>query len=502
MTRVDHSDLSPQSSNGVRSVFAPLRRGHLCFPWAAAMLAASYVLTAGQAFASSTVEPAQHAVTTDAVDWDRVGEEAAALLARYVQIDTTNPPGNELAAAEFLADLLRREGLEAEVAQSEPGRGNVYARRRGTGGGKAIVLLNHLDVVPTNPAKWTVPPFEGVRRDGFVYGRGTLDCKGVAIAQLMAVLLLQRRGVALVHDVVFLGTADEENGGALGAAWVVQKRSAWLRGASALLNEGDYIHIEDGRPIAHVAVAEKAPCWLRLVARGPGGHGSTPPADTAVTRLVRALERIRTHETPLHVVPAVAQYFATISALTNEPPRSYPLDLDAALQDPFYLAAFESDPHRYALVHNTITPTVLAGSAKTNVIPAEARADLDCRLLPGEDPEAFIQTIRALIDDPNVEVQQLLSFPASSSPADGWFVQAIRQVAARELDGAAVVPSVLAGFTDSHYFRDLGIPSYGFVPFKQNVEERLRMHGRDERIGVGVLRDAIRFLYALLSHIE
>lgn len=479
-----------------------MRARSLCF-LVAAMLAGGLPASAAHgAPAAATPDAAQADTATDAIDWDQVGEEAATLLSRYVQIDTTNPPGNELAAAEFLAGLLRREGLEADVAESASGRGNVYARREGKGGGQAIILLNHLDVVPAEPTDWTVDPFAGVRRDGYVYGRGALDCKGVAIAQLMAVLLLQRRGTALEHDVIFLGTADEETGGRLGAGWVVKARPDWLRGATMLLNEGDYIRLENGRPVAHVAVAEKSPCWLRLVARGPGGHGSTPSGVTAVTRLVRALERIRTYETPFRVVPAVAQYFAALAALRNDPKRSPLANLDAALQDPRYRAEFEQHPRRHALVHNTITPTVLAGSQKTNVIPEEARADLDCRLLPGEDPGTFIETIRGLIDDPNVEVQPLLSFPASSSPADAPLMQAIREVAARQLEGGGVVPSVLAGFTDSHYFRDVGIPSYGFVPFTQLPEDHHRVHGVDERLSVTVLRDAVRFLYGLLEAIE
>jgi acetylornithine deacetylase/succinyl-diaminopimelate desuccinylase-like protein len=435
------------------------------------------------------------------IDWDDVAGQAASLLSRYIQIDTTNPPGNETTAARFLARVLEAEGLRVEVDGAEPTRGNVYTRRPGTGDGSAVVLLHHMDVVPAEEAEWTVPPFAGARRGGFLYGRGSLDCKGTGIAQLMALLLLHRRGETLAHDVVFLGTADEETGGSLGAGWVVRERRRWLDGAAMLLNEGGHIHAAEGPPVFHVSVAEKAPCWLRLRARGAGGHGSTPPGETAVTRLLAALERVRTHRTPVRVVPAVAEYFAAIAPSRREPERSRFLDLDAALADPAFRREFESDPYHHALVHNTITPTVLVGAQKTNVIPAVATADLDCRLLPGEDPDEFVATIRALIDDPDVEIERLLSFAASSSASSGPLIEAIRRVADRELPGSILVPSVTAGFTDSHYFRDLGIPSYGFVPFAQPPEERLRIHGVDERLSVEVLGRAIRFFYELLREL-
>jgi acetylornithine deacetylase/succinyl-diaminopimelate desuccinylase-like protein len=362
-------------------------------------------------------------------------------------------------------------------------------------------LLSHLDVVPADPAEWAVAPFSGVRREDFVYGRGTLDSKGIGIAHLMALVLLQRYGVALDHDIVFLATADEETGGALGAGWVVRQRPDWLRGVTMVLTEGDHIHTESERPLVQVAVAEKSPCWLRLTARGPAGHGSTPPTETAVTRLVAALDRIRAHESPPRVVPAVSAYFSAVAALRDEPHRSQLQDLEAALADSAYRAEFEADPWQYALVHNTITPTVLEGSRTTNVIPSKAHAELDCRLLPGEDVDSFVAALRRVIDDPGIEMTRILAFPSPASPAESPLMTAIRAVAARELDDPLVVPSVIAGFTDSHYFRGLGIVSYGFAPFAQPPEERRRIHGNDERVSIQALRDAIRFMFHILLEI-
>jgi acetylornithine deacetylase/succinyl-diaminopimelate desuccinylase-like protein len=310
--------------------------------------------------------------------------------------------------------------------------------------------------------------------------------------------LLERHRISLAHDVVFLGTADEEAGGSLGTEWVIRERPNWLQGAVTVLNEGDHIHLGGTRPIVQVAVAEKTPCWLRIVARGTGGHGSTPPSETAVTRLVRALGRVTAHEPPLRVVPAVASYFAAIAPSREEPLRSRLLDLRAALVDARFRADFEADPWQYALVHNTVTPTVLTGSAKTNVIPSMASADLDCRLLPGEDDEAFVADLRRVIGDPEIEVTRLLSSGSPASRQDGPLLDAIRTVARQELDNPLVVASVTTGFTDSRHFRALGIPSYGFAPFAQHPDERRRIHGADERLSVRVLADAVRFLFRVL----
>jgi acetylornithine deacetylase/succinyl-diaminopimelate desuccinylase-like protein len=436
-------------------------------------------------------------------DWSAVEKEATDLLSAYVRIDTSNPPGNETAAARFLAERFRGAGLEAEVFESEPGRGSVLARLPGrdTGGARPVVLLNHLDVVPANAVEWQVPPFAGVVKDGYVYGRGTLDCKGVGTTEAMAMLLLQRQGLRLRRDVFFVGTADEEAGGKLGAGWFVAQHLDRLHNPEFVLNEGGAIHVlENGHRAYEVAVAEKTPCWLRLSTSGTGGHGSSPPADTAVTRLVRALDRLREYHPPLKVVPEVQTYYAALAAVEEGARREHYRDLRAALNNTEFRDEFLHDPPEAALVHNTLTPTVLHGSQKTNVIPQTASAELDCRLLPGEDPAAFVQSVREVLADPDVAVDVLLNFPPSASPTDTVLYQDIGELAHR--DGAPLVPTVLRGFTDSHYFREKGITSYGFVPFVLNREEEIREHGVDERLSTANLRDGTRRLVELLQAMD
>jgi acetylornithine deacetylase/succinyl-diaminopimelate desuccinylase-like protein len=436
-------------------------------------------------------------------DWGEVQAQAVAFLSAYVRVDTTNPPGNEAAAARFLADRFGEAGIEAEVFESDPGRGSVLARLPASAPGehgRPVVLLNHLDVVPAVAEEWEVPPFAGAVQDGYVYGRGALDCKGVATVEAMAMMQMKRQKTALRRDVIFLGTADEEAGGKLGAGWFVAHHFDKLRDAEFVLNEGGSIRVlANGRRAYEVAVSEKTPCWLRLTASGEGGHGSAPPAATSVTRLLRALEHLQSYQPELQVVPEVQAYYAALAALQEGEKRTRYADLRAALADPVFRAEFLEDPHDAALVRNTLTPTVLRASQKVNIIPQTASAELDCRLLPGQDPKAFVSAVRKAIADPDLEVDVLLNFPPSSSPTDTALYRALGTLAQRE--GASIVPQVLRGFTDSHYFREKGIASYGFVPVELSREEESREHGADERLSATNLRDGTRRLVELLQMI-
>lgn len=435
------------------------------------------------------------------IDWAGVERQATDFLSTYIQIDTTNPPGNESAAAQFLADRFRQAGIEAETFESAPGRGSVLARLKGSGGGRPVVLLNHLDVVPANADGWDVPPFSGAVRDGYVYGRGALDCKGVGTVDAIALLLLKQQGITLKRDVMFLGSADEETGGKLGAGWMVDTHFDRFADAEFVLNEGGAIDVlPNGKRAYGVAVAEKTPCWLKLTATGHPGHGSAPQKETAVTRLVRALEHVREYRPALRVTPEVEAYYAALAPLQDDAKRQQYKDLRRALQNQKFRAEFLDRAHDAALVHNTITPTVLTGSLKTNVIPRTASAELDCRLLPGEAPAVFVDAIRHVISDPDVSVDVLLNFPPSASPTQTQLYAALQQVAERA--HVPVVPSVLSGFTDSHYFREKGITSYGFVPFALTEDEGSREHGVNERLSTENLREGTRRLLELLQALD
>jgi acetylornithine deacetylase/succinyl-diaminopimelate desuccinylase-like protein len=435
------------------------------------------------------------------IDWNKAGQQAADFLSAYVRIDTTDPPGNETAAAKFVAAHFKQAGIENRVIESAPGRGIVVARLKGSGKSRPIVLLSHLDVVPADPTGWKVPPFSGAIRDGYVWGRGAMDCKGVGAVYATAMIAMKRARVTLERDVIFLGTGDEEVGGQMGAGWFAEHKLDLVGNAEFLLNEGGDIHRRsDGTRVYDVAVSEKTPCWLKLTATGQGGHGSAPGPETAVTRLIAALDRIHQYQPETKVVPEVQAYYAALAETVHGPRRERYRDLKAALADDAFRNEFLSDRHDAALVRDTVTPTVLSGSSKINVIPRSASAELDGRLLPGDDPEAFIETLKKVVNDDNVHFEKVLSFPPSSSPAGTALYRAIEKVA--ESEHARVNPSVLTGFTDSHYFRQHGIVSYGFTPFEFTEEDESLEHGINERLSLENLRDGTRRLVEILQALD
>ncbi len=433
-------------------------------------------------------------------DWKTLEDETALLLSRYIQVDTTNPPGNEIKAAEFLKQIFDREGIEAKIIESAPGRGNLYARLPGDGSKKATVLLNHMDVVPAQAEVWKEPPFSGLIKDGVVWGRGALDDKGPAMMELAAMLALKRQNTTLKGDVIFLGTADEEAGGALGAGYLINKRPELFKDVGLVLNEGGGIRGgQDGRaPVYNVSVAEKTPLWLKLTASGTPGHGATPANDLAVNKLLLALSRIISYQTPIKVVPEVQKFYAAIASAESESRRTHYLDLRKALEDPGFRREFLKDPRNSASVRNTIAVTVLKASDKVNVIPASAEAELDVRLLPGEDPKRFIEELRRLIDDPSIRIEATLSFPAATSPPHPEAMEVITELAKTYDPGAAVVAPLVRGFTDCHFFREKDIPCLGFMPHRSTPSSEGLVHGVDERIQLDDFKFGIRAMYEIV----
>ncbi|HEX2227599.1 MAG TPA: M20/M25/M40 family metallo-hydrolase, partial [Candidatus Binatia bacterium] len=346
-------------------------------------------------------------------DWKALESEAVAILSRYIQVDTTNPPGNEINAARFLKQIFEGDNIEARIIESAPGRGNIIARLPGDGSKKSVILLHHMDVVPADSKEWAEPPFSGSVKNGEVWGRGALDNKGPAVAELMTLLALKRQKIALKGDVIFLGAADEEAGGAMGAGYLLEKHPELFANVGIVLNEGGGIRLgKDGKAREYsIGMAEKTPLWLRLTARGQAGHGSTPGGNLAVHKLIAALQRITQYQPPIKVVPEVQKFYAQIAQAEAEERRNKFLDLRASLQDQAFAAEFTKDPRHNASVRNTIAITVITASEKTNVIPAQATAELDARLLPGEDPKAFISELRKVMSDDSIAIEVILSFP-------------------------------------------------------------------------------------------
>jgi acetylornithine deacetylase/succinyl-diaminopimelate desuccinylase-like protein len=432
-----------------------------------------------------------------AIDYDSLTREATTLLQQEVQINTTNPPGDELPVAKLLKEKLLADGIPATVWEPLPGRGVIIARMRGRGhhnrDKRALILLSHMDVVPADPKEWSVPPFSGEIKDGAIWGRGSIDDKGPGVIELMAMLALKRAGILLDRDVIFIATGDEEVGG---AGWVVNHQADVFADAGYVLNEGGGIETRpNGKRYFGVSIAEKTPLWLRLTASGPGGDAAVPSPDNAVARLIEALARVENYQPPIHVVDAVGAYFKAIGGLDGGPPEF--LDLSTALQKPDYAKTFLAVPRQSAMVRDTFTPTVLNAGEKTNVIPPTALAEIDSRLLPGEDPKQILSDIDKLIADSNIKVETLLNFPAVASPADSPLMTAIDSLAQSE--NAVTVPTMIAGFTDSHYFRQKGLVAYGFIPIELTEAEEHGVHGVDEHLPIKQLGDGIHRMADLLQ---
>jgi len=317
------------------------------------------------------------------------GQMTVDLLRQYLQVDTTNPPGNELKAARFYKEILDREGIPAEIDEFAPGRANLLATLKGSGARRALILANHMDVVPADAGHWTQPPFSGAVKDGLIYGRGAQDMKSEGILQLVTLIRAKREGLALDRDIYFLATADEEVdfAGALRALSPAGWRDRLGRAEYFITEGGENVIGDDGKPqYFGIDTAEKGPFWLRLTTSGTPGHGSRPLADSALNRLVRALERVRMHKTEMKVLPGVERFFRDQAASVEGPRAEWYRDLRKALLDPDAAQALYEDREASALLRNTISITVVKAGYKTNVIPGTAEAELDVRLCPGRIP--------------------------------------------------------------------------------------------------------------------
>lgn len=431
-------------------------------------------------------------------------QPTAERLSSYLRVNTTNPPGNEVAGANFLGAILADADIEYTLVESAPGRANLWARLPASDPGRAkpgIVLLHHIDVVSASAGHWDMPPFSGAIQDGHVYGRGALDTKGLGIMQLQAFLALAESGARLNRDVIYMATADEEAGGYFGAGWLVKNHPEIFEGIGFLLNEGGFgIRIADTLNMMSVEVTQKVPLWLRLTTTGRPGHGSMPQQETAVTRLVRAAFRITEAEFPARVTDAVDVMFKGMAPFqqSEQEQRDF-ADVATALNRPGFLEQLQrKQAGIYAVLKNTCSLTRLKASDKINVVPPQASLELDCRLLPDQSPQEFIADLKKIVDDPSVEFETLVSWEPAISSSDTALFRAIESVSQKHFPGTAVISGVAAAFTDSHFFRELGIVSYGYSPVLLAPTELQAIHGNNERIAVETLEKGSVVLTELL----
>jgi len=442
------------------------------------------------------------------IDWAALTTETVNLLSEYIKVNTTNPPGNELQAARFLKRILDREGIESQIldtAELKPaGRANFYARLKGNGSKKAIALVHHMDVVPASPAFWSTDPLSGAVKDGYVWGRGTLDMKGEGIVQLMTMIAIKRSGLPLTRDIVFIGNADEELG-STGAFVFVDRHADLLKDVEFLMTEGGGNQVDNGKLAYYgVGVAEKRTFWQRVSVKGTPSHGSRPTKLNPVPRLVAALDKIAKYETPLHVTAGVEKYFRDISRNYPAEQRGWLTDVKKGLENRKAREWILNDVYWNAILRNTISLTALQGSNKTNVIPAEATAEIDIRLLPDTDPKEFLRTLERIVGDTAVHFTGLLEpKPPLENPIDTDLFRAIER-ASRERDPTALVTTpMLTAATDRPTYRRLGIITYGFDPFKVEASDiQTGMHGNNERLSVANVGFGLKYTYEVLRYVQ
>jgi acetylornithine deacetylase/succinyl-diaminopimelate desuccinylase-like protein len=467
-----------------------------------AFLRRAFLLVAWAPFATASAQQ------PSSIDWNKLRDETVQILSDYVRINTTNPPGNELQTARFLKRILDREGIPAQIldtAELKPaGRANLYARLKGNGSRKAIALVHHMDVVPADARYWSVDPFSGVVKDGYVWGRGTLDMKGEGIIHLMAMIALKRAHVPLERDIVFIANSDEELDGQ-GAEVFVERHPDMIKDVEFLITEGGDNKFENRKLEYYgVGVAEKRTFWQRATVHGTPSHGSRPTKQNPVPKLVAALDRIARYETPLHVTPGVDKYFRDISRNYSGDQRKWLSSVGAALEDSTARQWILNDVYWNAILRNTISLTGLHGSNKTNVIPAEASADIDIRLLPDADPQQFLATLQTVAGDTAVKFQrELTPKPALESPVETEFFHAIERASRDRDPDAFVTTPMLTGATDRPTYRKLGIVTYGFDPFKvESTDAQRGVHGNDERLSVENVGFGVHYLFDVLRYAE
>ena len=442
-------------------------------------------------FSNISLISATETIETEAVEW----------LKAYLQIETVNPPGNESRAVDYIANIFEQEGIEFNSAESAPGRGNIWARIEG-GDKPALVLLHHSDVVPVNEKYWDFDPFSGEIKDGYILGRGALDMKGTGISHLANFINLHRQGKKLNRDVIFIGAADEESGGNFGVGWLVKNHPEIFEGAGLLLNEGGSGYKSNDSIVFSVEITQKVPVWLRLTAIDTPGHGSSPRSTSSVSRVVKALNIIWNNPFPPRIIPEVEKVFIERSGGLDEPYSSEYRNIKESIKDPIFMKRLQSfSASAHALTRDTCSLTRMMGSSKINVVPPEAWAEVDCRMLPDRTTDEFISDFKALIKDTGVEVELIMSAVPAISQTDSELFLAIEDFSKNNYPGSRVAPSVSTGFTDSRFTRGLGIQSYGFNPLISTGDEYSSIHGNNERINEKAFRQSVKDLGIILDKI-
>lgn len=439
---------------------------------------------------------------TSGIEWEEVKNEASDILARYVRIKTVNPPGGEEEAAQFLGSILKKDGIDSKIFLAGPTRASILARLKGADP-KGLILLSHIDTVGAEAQTWDFDPFCGQRKDGYILGRGTLDDKGMGVMGLMALLLIKRMGIELKRDVVFLATADEETGGELGAGYMAREHHDKLT-AAFLINEGGALMrgiLPNGKTSCMVAVGEKGPLWLELSRPGTSGHGSVPVADNAILKLAQAADRLCATGRPIRFINETVEFCVGLGGGVGGVKGALLKSVRVGLLRPLIGRLLSKTPAIGAMLTDTISLTTMHAGIKENVIPDGARMTVDVRLLPATDKDEFIGWARKRLDDDRISVREIFFAPSSLSESTGAFFQAVAATAREIVPDSITIPMIATGFTDSRFFRKLGIVSYGLLPAPLTTEDVQTVHGKNEKISEEGLLLGTKYMYHLIKKI-
>ncbi len=423
------------------------------------------------------------------MDPTTAGREAVKFLQDLIRINTTNPPGNEIEAVRYVSAILDREGIPYQIFEPATGRANLIARLQGNGKRKPLLLTSHLDVVPAEPDKWLVDPFSGVEKDGCIWGRGAVDMKQMTAMTLAILLHHKRSGQKLDRDILFAAVADEEAGCDYGSKWLVENKRELLD-AEYGLNEGGAfsLHI-DGNVFYPIGVAEKGLCWFDITAQGDPGHGSMPHDNQAVVKIAEATARLGNEGLPYHLHPLVGNFIATLAKYQKAPKGLFLKSLLVPWLADFVLKKIFPDRVKarqfYAILHNTVSPTILSGGSKVNVIPSKASVKVDGRIIPGQSIDSFLTEVKKIIgDDFKVDVMQ--GHEPSTVDYGNDFFELLKTTIKKHDADAIPIPYLIPGFTDAAFYHRIGIKTYGFAPVKlpPNMNFSEMFHGHNERIPV------------------
>lgn len=449
---------------------------------------------------------ASSALAQPSVDWAKEKSEILTHFRSLVRIDTSNPPGNETKAVEYLKQVLESNGIPTKTFALDPKRANLVARLKGNGSKRPLLILAHTDVVGVQKEKWPVDPFGAVMKDGYIWGRGTRDDKPNLAANLMVMLLLKRRGVTLDRDVIFLAESGEEaDTTGVGINFMVREHFDEIN-AEYSLTEGGGATLDRGRvSTVNIGTAEKVPARVRLVANGTSGHGSVPRLDNALIHLSGAIDKVAKWQPPMRLNDTTRTYFeklATISTPEKAARYNGLLNPQRSAEAQRYLA--EHEPARYSMLRTSVVPTMLKAGIGPNVIPSEAEATVDIRALPDEDINKFYEEMKRVIGDPAVKIVPLPATrpPSPASRLDNEMYRVLERVGLRMYKGATVLPSMSTGASDKAQLRAKGIQSYGIGPSSTEEDSiKYGAHSDVERILETSLYDFVEFTWQAVTEI-